>query len=85
MARLAAHEIDHLGGQLYVSRMRDGVNPIPVSEYHGTGYTWTYPAPGQAPRPGASYCLGPRHSDCRRVGTFFFVGLGMERGATVMQ
>ena len=47
MARLAAHEIDHLGGQLYISRMRDGVSPIPVSEYHGTGYTWTYPAPGQ--------------------------------------
>jgi peptide deformylase len=42
MARLAAHEIDHLAGQLYVSRMRDGVRPIPVSEYRGTGHTWAY-------------------------------------------
>ena len=49
MARLAAHEIDHLAGQLYVGRMRDGVHPIPVSEYRGTGHTWTYPAPGQTP------------------------------------
>lgn len=48
MARLAAHEIDHLNGQLYVSRMREGVRPIPVSEYRGTGHTWAYPAPGQA-------------------------------------
>lgn len=47
MARLAAHEIDHLAGQLYTSRMRDGIRPIPVSEYRGTGQTWTYPAPGQ--------------------------------------
>jgi peptide deformylase len=47
MARLAAHEIDHLNGQLYTSRMRDGIRPIPVSEYRGTGQTWTYPAPGQ--------------------------------------
>jgi peptide deformylase len=44
MARLAAHEIDHLAGKLYVSRMRDGVKPIPVSEYRGTGHAWTYPA-----------------------------------------
>lgn len=49
MARLAAHEIDHLAGRLYVSRMRDGVRPIPVSEYRGIGYTWTYPAPGHTP------------------------------------
>jgi peptide deformylase len=49
MARLAAHEIDHLNGLLYTSRMRDGVQPIPVSEYRGTGHTWAYPAPGQAP------------------------------------
>jgi peptide deformylase len=48
MARLAAHEIDHLNGQLYVSRMREGVEPIPVSEYRGTGRTWTYPGSGQA-------------------------------------
>ncbi|MGH3278639.1 MAG: peptide deformylase [Trebonia sp.] len=49
MARRTAHEIDHLAGQLYVSRMRDGVRPVPVSEYRGTGHTWTYPAPGQTP------------------------------------
>jgi peptide deformylase len=49
MARLAVHEIDHLAGRLYVSRMRDGVHPIPVSEYRGIGHTWTYPAPGQTP------------------------------------
>jgi peptide deformylase len=53
MARLAAHEIDHLNGRLYTSRMRDGVRPIPVSEYHGTGQSWAYPAPGQG-RGGAS-------------------------------
>jgi peptide deformylase len=44
MARLAAHEIDHLAGKLYVTRMRDGVRPIPVSEYRGTGRAWAYPA-----------------------------------------
>lgn len=44
MARLAAHEIDHLEGKTYVSRMRDGVSPIPVAEYRGTGHAWTYPA-----------------------------------------
>jgi hypothetical protein len=49
MARLAAHEIDHLNGRLYTSRMRDGVRPIPVSEYRGTGHTWTYPAAGHSP------------------------------------
>ena len=49
MARLAAHEIDHLAGQLYITRMRDGIRPIPVSEYRGTGHTWTYNALGQAP------------------------------------
>jgi peptide deformylase len=55
MARLAAHEIDHLNGRLYTSRMRDGVRPIPVSEYRGTGQSWAYPAPGQgrAGAPGA--------------------------------
>lgn len=43
MARLAAHEIDHLAGKLYTSRMRDGSRPVPVSEYRGTGRTWAYP------------------------------------------
>lgn len=42
IARLVAHEVDHLHGQLYRSRMREGVEPIPVSEYRGTGSTWQY-------------------------------------------
>ncbi|MFE6785160.1 peptide deformylase [Streptomyces sp. NPDC057680] len=41
-ARLVAHEVDHLHGQLYRSKMRPGVQPIPVSEYRGTGQTWQY-------------------------------------------
>jgi hypothetical protein len=48
MARLAAHEIDHLSGILYTSRMRQGTQPIPVAEYRRTGHAWTYPADGQA-------------------------------------
>lgn len=42
LARLAAHEIDHLAGILYTDRMRPGVEPIPVELYRGTGRTWTY-------------------------------------------
>jgi len=42
MARLVAHEIDHLAGQLYTDKMRPGVEPIPVDEYRGTGQTWRY-------------------------------------------
>ena len=55
MARLAAHEIDHLNGTLYTTRMRDSVTPIPVSEYRVTGRTWADPAPGAdtADSPGA--------------------------------
>jgi peptide deformylase len=49
LARLAAHEIDHLQGRLYTSRMREGVTPIPVEEYHGIGRPWTPPA--SAPNP----------------------------------
>jgi peptide deformylase len=47
MARLAAHEIDHLNGMLYISRMRQGTQPIPVAEYHGTGHAWNYPGDDQ--------------------------------------
>ena len=43
MARLVAHEVDHLNGRLYVSRMREGTRPIPVAEYRGTGHAWAYP------------------------------------------
>jgi peptide deformylase len=48
MARLVAHEVDHLNGRLYTSRMREGTSPIPVAEYRGTGHAWAYPAPGRA-------------------------------------
>jgi peptide deformylase len=42
LARLVYHEIDHLFGVLYKSRMRAGVEPISVSAYKGTGQQWTY-------------------------------------------
>ncbi|MGZ3140562.1 peptide deformylase [Lentzea chajnantorensis] len=42
LARLVCHEIDHLFGVLYRARMRPGVEPIPVSQYKGTGSQWTY-------------------------------------------
>ncbi|MCD0485626.1 peptide deformylase [Streptacidiphilus sp. ASG 303] len=42
VARLVAHEIDHLEGVLYTTRMRPGVEPIPVSQYRGTGRIWSY-------------------------------------------
>ena len=45
LARLAAHEIDHLSGLLYTARMHDGTHPIPVAEYRGTGHAWTYADP----------------------------------------
>jgi peptide deformylase len=42
VARLVAHEVDHLHGYLYTDRMRLGVEPIPVEQYRGTGTTWKY-------------------------------------------
>ena len=42
VARLVAHELDHLDGDLYTDRMAPGIEPIPVSEYRGTGKTWHY-------------------------------------------
>jgi peptide deformylase len=44
-ARLICHEIDHLNGMLYKARMREGVRPIPVTEYRGGGQQWEYPHP----------------------------------------
>ena len=44
LARLVCHEVDHLFGTLYRTRMRPGVEPIPVSAYRGAGQQWTYPA-----------------------------------------
>lgn len=42
LARLIAHEIDHLDGHLYLDRMRPGVDPIPVEQYRQTGRSWAY-------------------------------------------
>lgn len=42
VARLVAHEVDHLHGQLYTDQMRVGVEPIPVEQYRGTGTSWKY-------------------------------------------
>nr|WP_221889003.1 peptide deformylase [Streptomyces sp. WAC04770] len=42
LARLIHHEIDHLNGLLYTSRMLPGVEPIPVDEYRQTGRAWAY-------------------------------------------
>lgn len=41
-ARLAAHEIDHLTGNLYTDRLAPGVTTIPVEQYDGTGTAWAY-------------------------------------------
>jgi peptide deformylase len=40
IARLVAHEVDHLEGRLYTDHMRPGVTPIPVEQYRGTGTSW---------------------------------------------
>jgi peptide deformylase len=42
MARLVAHEIDHLEGRLYVDRMDAESNLVPVSDYRQTGQPWSY-------------------------------------------
>jgi peptide deformylase len=42
MARLVAHEIDHLEGRLYVDRMSAESNLVPVASYHQTGRPWDY-------------------------------------------
>ncbi|MDQ3150773.1 MAG: peptide deformylase [Actinomycetota bacterium] len=44
IARLVAHEIDHLYGILCSDHMREGVQSIPVEQYRGTGTSWHYPA-----------------------------------------
>ena len=45
LARLVAHEVDHLYGRLYLDRMSPGVKPISVREYKGVGLPWTYGPP----------------------------------------
>lgn len=42
LARLVAHEIDHLHGHLYIDRMRPDTQPISIEQYRGTGTNWTY-------------------------------------------
>jgi peptide deformylase len=42
VARLVAHEVDHLHGHLYTDRMRPDVSPITVEQYRGTGTNWKY-------------------------------------------
>ncbi len=42
VARLVAHEIDHLAGMLYTDRMTDSSSVIPVEEYRGGGQSWQY-------------------------------------------
>jgi peptide deformylase len=44
LARLVAHEIDHLDGLLYTARMRPGETLIPAGEYRGTGLALDYGA-----------------------------------------
>lgn len=42
LARLVAHEIDHLNGRLYVDRMPQGAPLVPFAEYDQTGKPWRY-------------------------------------------
>ncbi len=43
IARLVAHEVDHLHGILCRDHLREGVQPVPVEQYRGTGTSWHYP------------------------------------------
>jgi peptide deformylase len=42
LARLVAHEVDHLDGQLYVDRMTPDAPLVPLDEYGQTGRPWLY-------------------------------------------
>ncbi len=42
IARLVAHEIDHLNGILCRDHLPAGLQPIPVEQYRGTGTGWQY-------------------------------------------
>jgi peptide deformylase len=42
VARLVAHEIDHLNGLLYTDRMGPDAELSPVEQYRGTGLSWRY-------------------------------------------
>jgi peptide deformylase len=43
LARLVAHEIDHLAGVLYTDRMPDTTSVIPVEQYRGGGQSGSTP------------------------------------------
>jgi peptide deformylase len=42
VARLVAHEVDHINGTLYTDRMEDASKVIPVEQYRAGGQSWTY-------------------------------------------
>jgi peptide deformylase len=42
MARLVAHEIDHLEGLLYDARMAAGVPLVPIADYDQSGRPWAH-------------------------------------------
>ncbi|MEV4320583.1 peptide deformylase [Actinocrispum sp. NPDC049592] len=42
VARLVAHEIDHLHGKLYTDRLPPGAEAIPIEQYGGSGINWQY-------------------------------------------
>jgi peptide deformylase/transcriptional regulator with XRE-family HTH domain len=42
VARLVAHEIDHLHGRLYTDRLPPGADAIPIEQYGGSGLNWQY-------------------------------------------
>ena len=46
IARLVAHEVDHLCGVLCLDHLLPEVHPIPVEQYRGSGANWHYPAEG---------------------------------------
>ncbi|MGH3913823.1 MAG: peptide deformylase [Pseudonocardiaceae bacterium] len=48
VARLVAHEVDHLHGILCRDHLREGVRPIPIEQYRGTGTSWHYSATADA-------------------------------------
>ncbi|MFJ7201579.1 MULTISPECIES: hypothetical protein [unclassified Streptomyces] len=50
MARLVCHEVDHLYGALRTARMSEGIQPISVTDYKGTGTTWPSGLAGVADR-----------------------------------
>ncbi|MFR9729505.1 peptide deformylase [Saccharopolyspora sp. MS10] len=43
IARLVAHEVDHLCGVLCTDHLAPDASPIPVEQYRGTGTNWHYP------------------------------------------